>query len=102
MALNSRDKGKNGELELAKLLRAHGFPARRGRQFHGGQTSPDVIGIEGFHIECKRVQAGNLYNWLAQARADAGTSVPVVMHRRNHKEWVAILPLTNFLALVKK
>ncbi len=102
MSLNSRAKGKTGELELSKVLRSHGYEARRGRQFHGGQNSPDVVGLPGFHIECKRVQAGNLYNWLAQARADAGDSVPVVMHRRNHEEWVAILPLADFLALLKK
>jgi Holliday junction resolvase len=101
MPLNSRAKGKNGELELAHYLREHGFDARRGRQFQGGVDSPDVVGLPGYHIECKRVQSGNLYNWMAQAKRDAGENqTPVVMHRRNHEDWVAILPLEAFLKLV--
>src|SRR5260221_1341086 len=101
--INSLVKGKIGERELSQYLREHGFEeARRGRQFQGGQDSPDVIGMNGYHIECKRVEAGNLYKWLDQARADAGTKVPVVMHRRNNREWVAIIPLEEFLKLVKQ
>jgi hypothetical protein len=54
------------------------------------------------HIECKRCQAGSLYGWLDQATKDAGENVPVVMHRRNGCEWVAILPLRHFLALIRR
>lgn len=103
--MNSRAKGKNGELELADFLRGHGFDARRGQQFHGGGDSPDIVSARlggVFHIECKRVEAGNLYQWLAQARGDAGDKVPVVMHRRSRQDWVAILPLEDFLNLVIK
>lgn len=99
--MNSRNKGKVGELELAAVLRDRGFDARRGQQFRGGQNSPDVVGIPGVHVECKRVEAGNLYTWLAQAVRDAGNKMPVVMHRRNRQEWVAILKLDDFLALVR-
>lgn len=104
MTINSRTKGKVGELELAAKLREHGFDdARRGVQFKGGTDSPDVVGIPGVHMECKRVEAGNLYTWLEQAQRDAGPdSIPVVAHRRNRQEWVAILPLSDFLELVKQ
>src|SRR6516162_8606193 len=95
--LNSRRKGKVGELELAKFLTARGFTCRRGHQFRGGGDSPDVVGIPGMHIECKRVQSGNLYKWLQQAIDDCNGKMPVVMHRRNHQEWVAILRLEDFL-----
>lgn len=100
--ISSRAKGARGELELAEYLEAHGYPARRGQQFKGGTDSPDVVcpDLAGIHIECKRVEAGNLYNWLEQATRDAGgQKVPVVMHKRNRKDWVAILPLEDFLAL---
>jgi Holliday junction resolvase len=102
--MNSRAKGKAGELELAKFFREHGFDeARRGVQFRGGGDSPDVIGLPGFHVECKRVEAGNLYSWLDQATRDAdGTGrVPLVAHRRNRREWVAILPLDHFLRILR-
>ena len=99
--MNSRAKGKRGELELAEDLRKFGYDARRGQQFAGGADSPDVVctGLEDFHIEAKRVEAGNLYGWLEQAVRDAGGKVPVVMHRRSRKGWVAILRLEDFLAL---
>ena len=49
------------------------------------------------------MEAGNLYNWLAQAQRDAGDGkIPVVAHGRNKKEWVAILPLDEFLNLLQR
>ena len=101
--MNSRAKGKNCELELKDVLIEEGFTeARRGQQFSGGSDSPDVVGLPGVHVECKRVEAGNLYSWLDQAIRDAGElNTPVVMHRRNRREWVAILRLSDFLTLYR-
>lgn len=101
--MNSRAKGKVGELELSAYLRERGFSeARRGVQYSGSGDSPDVVGIPGVHVECKRVESGSLYTWLDQAcRDSAGTGrVPVVAHRRNRRQWVAILPLDDFLKLL--
>lgn len=104
MSINSRNKGAAAERELAKFLRDRGIEARRGQQFSGGTDSPDVVAaLPGYHIECKRVEQGNLYNWLAQAIRDAGPSkTPVVMHRRNRQEWVAILRLEDLLAILPR
>jgi len=101
--INSRAKGALGERELAHFLTDRGFTARRGQQFSGGGDSPDVVcpalGKQ-FHLEVKRVESGNLYHWLAQAQRDAKKKkTPLVCHRRSNKEWVAILPLENFLEL---
>lgn len=102
--INSKKKGSRGELELVHFLRECGFDARRGQQFKGTPDSPDVVSDKlsrvGLHIECKRVEAGNLYNWLDQAKADAGEKTPVVMHRRNNRDWVAILDLDSFLRFI--
>lgn len=107
--MNSRQKGARGERELAKVLNEAGFKgSRRGQQFSGGSDSPDVVTkdprLARFHFEGKRVEQGNLYKWLAQATADAagGTKIPVVAHRKNGKEWVAILRLEDFLELIKR
>ena len=102
--INSKKKGSRGELELVHFLIDHGFDARRGQQFKGSPDSPDIISDMltkcGIHIECKRVEAGNLYNWLEQAGKDAGKVVPVVMHRRSDKPWVAVLNLDDFLQFI--
>lgn len=103
MAKNSRAKGCRGELEFAKVLADRKLSARRGQQFSGGTDSPDVIctSLTDIHFEVKRVEAGNLYIWLAQAIRDAGEKkVPIVAHRRNKQDWVAILPMDDLLDLL--
>lgn len=100
--VNSRAKGKRGELEFAKYLRGAGVAARRGQQFHGGTDSPDVVtDIEFVHFEVKRVEAGNPYNWLEQAKGDAKGKLPVVAHRRSDRDWIAVLPMNELLYLLR-
>ena len=100
----SRNKGKVGERELAhELTRVFGVQARRGVQFQGSPESPDVvIDIPDIHIECKRTERFRLYEALGQAVTDAGTNVPLVLHRQNHKPWVAIVRLDDLPTLIQK
>jgi Holliday junction resolvase len=100
--INSRAKGAVGEREFAALLVERKLDARRGQQFHGGPGSPDVVcsDLTNVHFEVKRVQAGNLYVWLKQAIRDADGKLPVVAHRRNGKEWVAIVPMHVLIDLL--
>jgi Holliday junction resolvase len=96
-----RAKGAAAEREVAAYLKERGWESRRGQQFSGGTDSPDVISDLPFHLEVKRVESGNLYNWIEQAKRDCGgKKPPVVVHRRNGKEWVAILPLDDFLRII--
>ena len=55
--INSKRKGKVFELECANFLKQFGFDTRRGVQYAGGFDSPDVVGVPGWHIECKRAKA---------------------------------------------
>jgi hypothetical protein len=101
--MNSRAKGKRGELEAALFLRQHGVEARRGQQFSGGTESPDVVSsIPNVHIEVKRVEKGNLHDWMEQAIHDAGSKMPVVMHRRNRSEWYGIIRMEDLLIWLKE
>ena len=105
--MNSRSKGKRGELEFAKYIveqfdgiNIDGEPVtcRRGCQFRGGEDSPDVITNLPVHFEVKRTERLRLYDALDQAMRDGGDSA-VVAHKANHKPWVAILPMNAFLNL---
>lgn len=100
--INSRTKGKNGELEVRDLIRAHGFDARRGQQFSGSPDSPDVVhSIPKVHVEVKRTEAFRLYHALEQAGRDACPGdMPTVWHRASRKPWVVVLLAEDFLALV--
>ena len=104
--VNARNKGAAGERELAKVLRELGFDgARRGQQFSGGTDSPDVIAIDGIHIECKRVEKLNLEQAMSQSIRDAGEKLPTVMHRKNRGEWLVTAPLkevVKFAELILK
>lgn len=108
MTVNSRAKGKRGELELAAYLREHGFDSRRGQQFKGGGDSPDVTGLPGHHIEAKRVEALNVNAAYAQAVRDAAPGeVPLVAWRKNGKPhhsapWMVFLALEDYLLLVRE
>lgn len=97
--MNSKRKGKEGELEIAAVLREHGFEARRGAQYCGANGDADVVGLPGIHIECKRVEKLNLYDAIAQAKRDSeGTGKkPAVFHRKNRQKWLVTMELEDFL-----
>ena len=98
---NSRSKGKRGELEVANILREHGYDARRGQQYCGANGDADVVGLDGYHLEVKRVEAARIWDWLEQARNDAKEGeTPVIVHRKNGEKWIAILSFDDFLELV--
>ena len=97
---NSRRKGKEGELELAHILQEYGFKARRGQQFSGANGDPDVVGLPGIHIECKRVEQLNIQKALDQAKRDAREGeTPAVFHRRNREPWKVTLTLADFMRI---
>lgn len=97
--INSRDKGKRGELELARKLREYGYDCRRGQQYSGANGDADVVGLPGIHIECKRVERLNLDDAMAQAMHDAHGKIPAVFHRKNHGEWHVTLGLEDFMRI---
>lgn len=98
--MNSRNKGARGERELAEKLREYGYTTRRGQQYSGANGDADVVGVEGLHIECKRVEKLNLDDALAQSIRDARDGeMPVVMHRKNRAEWKVTMRLDDFIQL---
>ena len=98
--MNSRDKGKRGEIELAHELERFGFNTRRGQQFSGANGDADVVGVPGLHIECKRVERLNLSEAYKQSERDARIDeMPVVMHRKNREGWMVTLSLRDFMKL---
>ena len=98
--VNSRRKGADGERELAALLREHGYEARRGQQYSGANGDADVVGLPGIHIECKRVERLNLYDAIAQAKADKlDGELPTVFHRKNDCKWLVTMEFDDWLSM---
>ena len=103
MGQAQREKGKRGERELAGILRDYGYDTRRGQQFCGSDGSADVVGLPGIHIECKRVERLCIEDAIAQAKRDAREGeMPVVMHRKNHCEWLVTMPLDQWIEIYRE
>lgn len=101
--MNSRDKGKRGELEISHILQNRGYDAKRSVQYCGANGDADVIGLKGVHIEVKRVEKLNLEEAMQQSRVDArDKEIPVVFHRKNNKKWLCTLDLNDFLDLYEE
>ena len=100
MAINSRQKGKRGELELANILKDYGYMARRGQQYCGSNGDADVVGLWGLHIECKRAEHLNLYEAIEQSKRDKKDyELASVFHRRDRKGWLVTMPIEDFMRL---
>lgn len=96
----SRNKGKNGELELMHILRDdYGYPVRRGYVF---QHESDLVGLQGIHPEVKRKEKLSIYEAMEQAVEEAqkrDDGLPTVFHRRNGKEWLVVMRLSDWIDL---
>lgn len=97
----SRNKGKRGELQLAKLLReVWGYEdVRRGHVF---DHESDLVGLEGIHVECKCQEKLNVYNAMQQAVEESEKrkdGVPAVFHKRDRGEWLVTMRLSDWIDL---
>lgn len=102
MAVNSKAKGKKGELELVEELRQCGYAnARRSAQYCGNTgDAPDILGVDGLHIEVKRREQIQDEVFIQQAEREAKKGlVPVVMYRRSREKWKVCLRLDVFMAI---
>jgi Holliday junction resolvase len=99
--MNARAKGARGERELAEKLREYGYTARRGQQFSGANGDADVVGLPGYHIECKRDERLNIDEAMAQSIRDArDKEIPIVCHRKDRKGWLVTMRLEDFMEVI--
>lgn len=104
MGRASQRKGAAAERELAEILRARGYPARRGGSLTYGEV-PDITGLPGVHVECKRCEQIRLAEWMEQATRDAerfGDGWPAIFHRRNRSPWLVTMYLDDWFKLYER
>ena len=104
--INSKRKGKVGELEVVNLLKEKGLNARRTQQFSGkADGTSDVLCEElgNFHIEVKREEHLNIEKALQQSIRDSEkeNTIPTVFHRKNKEDWKVTMRLEDWLNLVQ-
>lgn len=106
--INSKQKGKAGELEFAHECEKYGFSkVHRTAQTNGKleQSLADCEGLEGIHIEVKRVEKLNIDDAMEQSIRDLETKkekrIPVVFHRKNRKPWKATMLFEDWVKIYK-
>ena len=101
MGISSQRKGADGERELAAVLREYGYDMERGGSLTFGEV-PDLVGLPGVHIECKRVERLNVPAAMQQAVKDSQRfrdGMPALFHRRNRQPWLVTIRLEDFMQL---
>lgn len=97
----SKRKGARYELEVAHDFTNAGFPVRRTPASGGLHIKGDLVGLEGFHVECKRTERLQMHAALDQAQNDAQIGqTPLVVFRRSNTPSFVALPLKDFLGLL--
>ncbi len=101
MGKSQQRKGRGGELELARILQEHGYDVHPGQAVSFGSV-PDLEGLPGVHIECKRVERLNVPEAMEQAIQDSEKfrdGTPTLFHRRNRKPWLVTMRLVDWIKL---
>lgn len=102
--MNSKKKGKRGELEWASFCRSQGYDCRRTAQYCGktGDAS-DVVGLPGIHQEVKRVERLDLSGAVFQAKRDCKPEkMPIVAHRRNNESWLVTMDAEDWFTIYRE
>ena len=104
MSRRERDKGAAGEREVAAIFRAHGFDCDRVPNSGGLRLKGDLYGELPVHVEVKRQERLQLWQWWGQAVDEANYARlrPVLAFRRNRSEWLAVVRLDDLVELLAK
>lgn len=107
MAINSKEKGKRFERQLASKLREYGYDTRRTSQYCGNTgDASDVVGLPHIHIEAKHNERLNIYEAMAQAKRDAqaggGNMLPAVFHKKNNCNILVTMELEDWMNLYRE
>lgn len=106
--INSKRKGKTGELEFAHecekydLMGVHRTAQTNGKLEH---SLADCEGLEGIHVEVKRVEKLNIDMAMDQAIRDTDAKkekrIPAIFHRKNRKPWKVTMLFSDWTKLYK-
>lgn len=106
MPINSRNKGKKGELELCHTLKElFGWETRRSQQHCGDAGDADVV-IEGMPTafpEVKRVEKLNVTKAIEKAVEQCQGKTPLLFHRMNRSKvgWLLTIRLEDLMPLLE-
>ena len=100
--INSKAKGKRGELFVVNKFKDRGYQCNRTAQFKGNTgRADDIEGIDYIHAEVKFVETLNLEKAMEQAMRDNFMSdrqaFPTVFHKKNNKPLMVTMLWDNWI-----
>ena len=97
--VNSRQKGKRGELQARNAARVHWFAKDciRAAQACGAWAADLLYALPGFHVEVKSYKKVAALNWYRQAQSDRNEDeLPIVLMTENgDSNWYIILDIKH-------
>lgn len=104
MSINSKQKGKKGELYVANKFKEHGYNCNRTAQFKGNTgRADDIEGIDYIHCEVKFVERLNIEEAIKQAIRDSLASnrkaMPTVFHKKNYNELLVTMRFEDWIKM---
>lgn len=94
MSASERRKGKEGELQVARILRAAGIDCQRKRE--GSQTGDFELAVPGVYLNAKFHETLRLPTWLREAEHEAREGDTPVVAFKTGGRWYAALPLAEY------
>jgi hypothetical protein len=65
-------------------------------------TSSDCLNAGGCHWQIKRQETTKIWEWIAQAEAEAPpTELPIVAFRRNRSKWYCVIDADELVTLLR-
>lgn len=102
--MNSKRKGKRGELYVVNKFKEYGYECNRTAQFKGNTgRADDIEGIDYIHAEVKFVESLNISKAMEQAKRDSAASnreaFPTVFHKKNREDLLVTMRFEDWVQL---
>lgn len=100
--INSRSKGKRGELEFIQRHLLPFWPGAKRNLDQFGEDKRDCLEVAGVHWQIKRTESLQVWKAIEQAETEAAEhDLPVVAFRRNRSKWYCIVEADEMVALLR-
>ena len=102
--MNSKSKGKRGELYVVNKFKDYGFKCNRTAQFKGNTgRADDIEEIDYIHCEVKFVENLNISKAIGQAVRDSKESkreaFPTVFHKKSREDLLVTMRFEDWIQL---
>ena len=100
--INSRAKGKRGEIEFIKAHLLEHWPQACRNLDQFGDSKEDVLNVAGCHWQVKRTESLKLWAAIQQAETEAREhDLPIVAFRRNRSKWYCVIEASELIPLLR-